>query len=714
MSQIRGTGLSRTMSGALHGGDSEDYPTNPFDGLAVKHGRAVQDCVELHLTDRGYTRIAGFERFVNLETLWLNDNNISKITNLDDNIRIKRLYLQNNTLDSLKGSLPSFTFLDTLIIYNNNLSDLITILEELQQMRHLEELDMHGNPLAEETNYRLLVIRYLPWLHVLDRHKITDEERLAAQKVRTAAEALDEDGTSPQKPIVKKKPTAKQVAAKSQLASAMAAIAEVVKTKRILLKDHFMFEDPRKEWVVTEAIFTKYMELYGLDLVAKLEEGEREFRGEFDSYKLILSKYAVKSGAPVRSRTMGRDTFAKEARHIDYVRFCMDVEPKFSSRDLDNMERLRAKARDLRLGPTLDDKVPLSQTVKNLRKSVADFKRSIEDNKKAERMAMIKMSEEAARKQRQMKVPMAKSEKDFVKPADELTAWEVNSLRTLVMSRPSYDAKAGTCGMEDFRKALEMMILCGKVAVTTDIDGFIEEERQARLALAEFEDKDPEDDEAGEVVVNPITRFLEEVCGGGPSAGLRDFLAAVVEGCGDVPKPTWRRVTHAEAINKSKELYSEAKILTQRVSLMGGQDEDMRKENTRRIKELGSWAVKLERIASGELENKFNKRLGPRKAVRGDTYVIKESFENRGVLDEDEGLSDDEEEERDADDTDDMWAAKVKQRRNTIMRTNELKKKFGLKEDVQSRYRVVLHTRRPKDFKRKGHILVTNKSEFQR
>jgi hypothetical protein len=147
---------------------------------------------------------------------------------------------------------------------------------------------------------------------------------------------------------------------------------------------------------------------------------------------------------------------------------------------------------------------------------------------------------------------------------------------------------------------------------------------------------------------------------------------------------------------------------------MGGQDEDMRKENTRRIKELGSWAVKLERIASGELENKFNKRLGPRKAVRGDTYVIKESFENRGVLDSDEGLSDDEEDERDADDTDDMWAEKVTQRRNTIMRTNELKKKFGLKEDVQSRYRVVLHTRRPKDFKRKGHILVTNKSEFQR
>jgi len=215
---------------------------------------------------------------VNLETLWLNDNNITRVTNLDMNMRIKRIYLQNNKINTLKGSLHTFTFLDTLILYNNNLSDLITNLEQLQPMRHLEELDMHGNPLAEETNYRLLVIRYLPWLHVLDRHKITDEERLAATKVKTASEALDEEGTSPKKSIVKKKPAAKQLAAQAQLSSALSAIGEVVKTKRILLKDHYMYEDPRKEWVVTEGVFTKYMSLYGLDLVAKLEEGNGGFR----------------------------------------------------------------------------------------------------------------------------------------------------------------------------------------------------------------------------------------------------------------------------------------------------------------------------------------------------------------------------------------------------------------------------------------------------
>jgi len=416
----------------------------------------------------------------------------------------------------------------------------------------------------------------------------------------------------------------------------------------------------------------------------------------------------------VRSQTMGRDSFFREARHIDYVRFCMDIEPKFSSRDLDNMERLRAKARDMRLGPTVDDKVPLSQTVKGLRKNVADFKKGIEDKKQAERMAMIKLSEEAARKQRQMKVPMAKSEKDFVKPPNELAAWEVNSLRTLVVSRPSYDAKAGSCDLEDLRQSLEMMILCGRVAVTTDIEGFIEEERQAHLALAEFEDKDPEDDDAGEVIVNPISRFLEELCGGGSSSDVKAFLKDVVEGCGDVPPPTWRNVTHAEAINKSKALYSEAAVLTQRVALMGGQDEDMRKENTRRIKELGSWAVKLERIANGDVDQRFNARLGPRKAVRGDTYVVKESFEKKGILDEDEGLSDDEEEGRDADDTDEMWTTKIRERKETRRRTEKLKSKYGLKEDIQSRYRVVLHTRRPKSFKKKGHILVTNASKFER
>lgn len=298
--------LSRTKTGK----QENEVPSDPFSALAVKHGRAVQDCVELYLANRGITKIQGFERFVNIETLWLNGNRLTKVNNLDENFRLKRLYLHDNSIHTLKGSLEFFTFLDTLSLYNNQLHDLQSNLEVLSSLRHLEELDMHGNPLSEETNYRLLVIKNLPWLNVLDRHKITDEERERAAKVKTASEMLDmTDKMNSTSSVVKRKPTAEQLRARSQLSIAMSNIAEVVKTKRLLLKEHFMEEDPRREWVVLEKIFVKYMVLYGLDVVAKHVEGD------FDAFELILRKYSSRL-PPVRSKTMGRDVSLHGSRLV--------------------------------------------------------------------------------------------------------------------------------------------------------------------------------------------------------------------------------------------------------------------------------------------------------------------------------------------------------------------------------------------------------------
>ena len=47
--------------------------------------------------------------------------------------------------------------------------------------------DMSNNPLANELNYRLRVIWAMPSLKVLDRHMITFEERLRAEKLAGAS-----------------------------------------------------------------------------------------------------------------------------------------------------------------------------------------------------------------------------------------------------------------------------------------------------------------------------------------------------------------------------------------------------------------------------------------------------------------------------------------------------------------------------------------------
>ena len=43
-------------------------------------------------------------RFKTLEVLWLNDNKLSKVKGLEDNFRLKHLYLHNNRIASLANS----------------------------------------------------------------------------------------------------------------------------------------------------------------------------------------------------------------------------------------------------------------------------------------------------------------------------------------------------------------------------------------------------------------------------------------------------------------------------------------------------------------------------------------------------------------------------------------------------------------------------------
>ncbi len=640
-------------------------------------------------------QLQGFERFTSLSTLWLNSNNLTRLANLDSNIRIKRIYLHDNNLQSLKGSLVNFTFLDTLVLYDNQLADLHGTLPILEQLRHLEELDMHGNPLAEETDYRLHVIKNLPWLHVLDRHVVTDEERLQAANVKTVAEALEEE----EKPkALKKKPTAKQRAAATAVKTAVEIMANEVKIRRILLKDHFMLVDRRSEWVIPEERFTEFMRLYNLSNLASSVANDLNI----DTYELFLRKYT--SRIPIRSSTMGRDP-ASEVRHIDYVAVCAALEPKFNSRDQDNLERIRASARDLKLGPTLDDKVPLSQTVKNLRSAVTKHTATLKRAAEAERRAMVALSEETARAQRSMRVPMAKSEEDFIVPPDQLSAWEVTELLTLVKSRPSFKGK--TCNKSDLREVLDMLILIGRIYTTPAIEAFMEEERLAAEALKEFEDADPEAEETLAATVNPIDRFINEAPHKDEIIDVKEFLSGVIYGFGPCPPPTWRMVTHAEAKSKAKALYKEAKSLEHRVALMGPNE-----ESTRKIKEFVAWGGRLDRIAAGDITHRYNKREGPRIALRGDSYMVKTMKEAPNT--DDGGLSDDEDEARDEDDTDQMWADKLKERDRVKSETERLKKRFGLQEDVQSRYRVVRHVRRPKVIERKTHRLITNVGKFER
>lgn len=79
-----------------------------------------------------------------------------------------------------------------LLIGDNQLRDLDVFLEFLQKFAFLEQLDLFGNPLAEEPDYRLKIIKTMPQIKILDRHKVTQIERTKADQwaEREAADAL--------------------------------------------------------------------------------------------------------------------------------------------------------------------------------------------------------------------------------------------------------------------------------------------------------------------------------------------------------------------------------------------------------------------------------------------------------------------------------------------------------------------------------------------
>mmetsp|Transcript_13357 Transcript_13357/g.46215 ORF Transcript_13357/g.46215 Transcript_13357/m.46215 type:complete len:342 (+) Transcript_13357:94-1119(+) len=173
--------LAKSMKKGEEPVRSESHPLGEIVGEG-RNAKYVKECTELHLGNKGFERLEGFERLTNLEVLWVNGNKLQRVANLDDNFRIRRLYAMDNRISTLKGSLLKFTFLEVLDLTNNNLRNLHKLLQTLGRFNFLTQLELKGNPCCEEPDYRLHVIHAVPSLHVLDLHVVTPAERARAEQ----------------------------------------------------------------------------------------------------------------------------------------------------------------------------------------------------------------------------------------------------------------------------------------------------------------------------------------------------------------------------------------------------------------------------------------------------------------------------------------------------------------------------------------------------
>ena len=156
---------------------------DPWSILPVKNAKYARDLIEVHLSNRELDALEHFDDFPNLEVIWVNGNKLKNLDAISTNFRVKKVYASDNLLENIKG-LAAYKFLDTLCVGNNKLRNLDKFLDFLvTHFAFLEQLDLFGNPLAEEPDYRLKIIHEMPQIKLLDRHKVTVEERLKAEKL---------------------------------------------------------------------------------------------------------------------------------------------------------------------------------------------------------------------------------------------------------------------------------------------------------------------------------------------------------------------------------------------------------------------------------------------------------------------------------------------------------------------------------------------------
>lgn len=146
----------------------------------IENLSSLSQLTSLNLQNNLITEIYGLDELVNLNSLMLSNNcikNVSGLSTLKKLVTFEIDYNQVKTADSLKGILecPSISVLNIV----HNAMDDPEIIEVLSQMPNLKVLRMDCNPLVPHTkNYRRLMTLKCKCLQYLDDAQITDEDRL--------------------------------------------------------------------------------------------------------------------------------------------------------------------------------------------------------------------------------------------------------------------------------------------------------------------------------------------------------------------------------------------------------------------------------------------------------------------------------------------------------------------------------------------------------
>ncbi|CAL8305715.1 unnamed protein product [Merluccius merluccius] len=143
--------------------------------LKIDHLWEFTSLTKLQLNNNLIQKIEGLSSLTNITWLDLSFNNIEKIQGLETLTKLEDLTLYNNRISCMENmdTLKNLTFLS---IGNNSVGQLDNVIY-LRRFKNLHTLNLAGNPLSKEENYKLFIAAYLSDLVYLDYRLLNEETK---------------------------------------------------------------------------------------------------------------------------------------------------------------------------------------------------------------------------------------------------------------------------------------------------------------------------------------------------------------------------------------------------------------------------------------------------------------------------------------------------------------------------------------------------------
>ena len=152
--------------------------------IIIQNLEGLNNLTKLCLDNNIIEKIENLDHLVNLQWLDLSFNKIKEIEGLEELTNLTDLSLYKNNIQSIEG-LDTCTKLNVLSLGANEIVSYEPMVTNLLKFKHLNVLNLMGNEVCKDPDYKTYIIAHLKQLKYLDYQIVSDLAREEATQERT-------------------------------------------------------------------------------------------------------------------------------------------------------------------------------------------------------------------------------------------------------------------------------------------------------------------------------------------------------------------------------------------------------------------------------------------------------------------------------------------------------------------------------------------------